>query len=197
MSPICPNLYTKIWILWDLICIHPLIAVLDILETQNFAGLLLVTIQTDPTCFGTDPGNFWKMFILVHFAHSEAQEPRWRSSLVLVPSIVPSIQPYPSNGTIIGLPKPFIHPKIDVPDLSQFVYKNLDTLRLHVYTPSNCRCGRPRDSKLRRVTPSNDINRSHMLWNRSGQLLKNVHSRSFCSFWGPGAELRVLIGPST
>ena len=42
--------------------------------------------------------------------------------------LIPSIQPYPSNGTIIGLLKPCIHPKIDVPDLSQFVHKNLDTL---------------------------------------------------------------------
>ena len=116
MSPICPNLYTKFWILWDLICIHPLIAVLDVLETQNFAGLLLVTIQTDPTWFGTDPGNFWKMFILVHFAHSESQEPSWGSSLVLVPSI----QPYQSYMIILWARQTIYKLKNDVPILSQF-----------------------------------------------------------------------------
>ena len=78
------------------LCIHPLIVVLDVLETQNFTGLLLISIQTNPTWFGTNPGNFWKMFIFVHFVHSEAQELSAGSYLALLSSF----QPCPSYWII-------------------------------------------------------------------------------------------------
>ena len=87
-------------------CIHPLIVVLDVLETQNFTGLLLISIQTNPTWFGTNPGNFWKMFIFVHFVHSEAQE----LSAGCYPVLLSSFQPYSSSWTTIRPHRPCIHP---------------------------------------------------------------------------------------
>ena len=44
----------------------------------------------------------------------------------------------------------------------KFVYKNLDTLRPHMYAPSNCHSRRSRDPKLDSVT-SNNVQEVHKL----------------------------------
>ena len=138
LSPNVPILSPKISILSGHHVYIPITTVTKGLGVPNFAGQLLISIQTDSKWFWAVSGIFWKMFIFVHFVHSGHQGPSGRP--ILVKSA--SYHSYLSYGIIIlvnGLIMwRIIHCPNSVPILShvykclQFVSKNPDSSTLPV-----------------------------------------------------------------
>ena len=77
-------------------CTHPLVFLLNVPGTPNFAGTLLVTIQSDYKSFLTILDDFKISFIFVHSVHSMTQE----RSTTSQESLTCGFQPNISSGTI-------------------------------------------------------------------------------------------------
>ena len=178
LSPNVPILSPKISILSGHHVYTPITTVTKGLGVPNFAGQLLISIQTDSKWFWAVSGIFWKMFIFVHFVHSGHQGPSGRP--ILVKSA--SYHSYLSYRTDLRPQDTCLGAQITVPKCPNFVSKNLDTLWSSCIHPNNYSYKRARRSKLCRATSNINTNRFQVVSGHFGHFQGNVHFRSFCSF---------------
>ena len=135
-------------------CIHPLVLLLNVPGTPNFAGTLLVTIQSDYKSFWTISDKLKISFIFVHSVHSMNQE-HARTSQESLSCGHSTYQPPGTGFTTLDTP---YHPLIYCPQTDTKISDTLGTRIGRMYQTHNSSPGHHRELKLGRYTPRTNMN---------------------------------------
>ena len=170
-------------------CIHPITAVLEVPGVPNLAGWLLLSIQTHSRSFWTIPSIFKKMFIFVHFVHSEHQEPGRGSILALGHSYYLYL-PCRTTGWSCNA---WIGPKMSMCQKRAECLQKSGFIVPILHTPYN-RCFRcPRCPIVCRVALVINTNQSQVILGYSQHFYEIVYFCSFCSSWAPGVKQSIYF----